>query len=68
MGVMFDEIERRFGIEITASEQIRAHPHNIKTQAKSAEQLVNELCGSVTAIKLRYRATANGFEVFEAES
>ena len=68
LGAMFDEIERRFGIEITASDQIRAHLHNIKTQATSAEQLVGELCGSVISKKLRYRATANGFEVFEVES
>ena len=68
LGVMFDEIERRFGIEIAASAPIRAHSHNIKTRARSAEQLVGELCGSVLSIKIRYRATANGFEVFEAES
>ena len=68
LGVMFDEVERRFGIEITAAEEIRAHSHNIKTQARSAEQLVGELCGSVIAMKLRYSATANGFEIFEVES
>ena len=63
LGVMFDEIERRFGIEIIASEPIRVHLHNIGTTAKSAEQLVTEICQSST-LKLRYRATANGFEVF----
>ncbi len=66
LGVMFDEIERRFGIEIITSEQIRVHLHNIGTTAKSAEQLVIEICQSST-LKLRYRATANGFEVFEAQ-
>ena len=66
LGVMFDEIERRFGIEIIASEQIRVHLHNIGTTARSAEQLVIEICQS-SKMKLRYRATANGFEVFEAE-
>ncbi len=66
LGVMFDEIERRFGIEIIASEQIRVHLHNIGTTARSAEQLVIEICQS-SKLKLRYRATANGFEVFEAE-
>ena len=66
LGVMFDEIERRFGIEIIASEPIRVHLHNIGTTAKRAEQLVIEICQS-SKMKLRYRATANGFEVFEAE-
>lgn len=65
LGMMFNEIERRFGIEIAASEAIRAHRHNIKTPATSAEQLVNEICQSSSTLKLRYRATANGFEVFE---
>ena len=65
LGVMFDEIERRFGIEIKAPEKIRQYPHNIGTKVTSAEKLVSDLCGSVTAFKLRYRAMANGFEVFE---
>jgi transmembrane sensor len=64
LGVMFDEIERRFDIDITASEQIRAHAHNIGTTARSAEQLIGEICQSSSTLKLRYRATANGFEVF----
>ena len=63
LGVMFDEIERRYGIEITASEQIRTHLFTIGTEATSAEQLVNEICQSVS-LKLRYRAMASGFEVF----
>ena len=65
LGTMFDEIERRFGIEVVASEAIRAHAHNIKTQVTTADQLIGELCQSVTALNLRYRVMANGFEVFE---
>ncbi len=64
LGVMFDEVERRFGIDIVAPEKVRAHLHNIKTEVTTADQLVGELCQSVTAMHLRYRPMANGFEVF----
>ncbi len=65
LGTMFDEIERRFGIEVVASETIRAHALTIKTQVTTADQLIGELCQSATTLDLRYRAMANGFEVFE---
>ena len=64
LGVMFDEIEQRFGIEIRAPEAVRSHVHNFKQQVNTAEQLVSDLCRSVTTMHLRYRPTANGFEVF----
>ncbi len=67
LGVMFDEIEQRFGIEITAPEAVRSHVHNFKQQVNTAEQLVSDLCQSVNAMRLRYRLTANGFEVFVDE-
>ena len=65
LGVMFDEIEQRFGIKILAPETVRNHIHNFKQQVNTAEQLVSDLCQSVSAMHLRYRTTANGFEVFE---
>ena len=52
------------GIEILAPEMVRSHVHNFKQQVKTAEQLVSDLCQSVTTLRLRYRTTANGFEVF----
>ena len=67
LGVMFDEIEQHFGIEILAPETIRGHVHNFKQQVNTAEQLVSDLCQSVTTMQLRYRTTAKGFEVFEGE-
>ena len=65
LGVIFDEIEQHFGIEILAPESVRSHVHNFKQQVTTAEQLVSDLCQSVTTLRLRYRTTANGFEVFE---
>ena len=62
---MGDEIERRYGIEITTTETIRDHVHNIKTEAYAADQLIHELCLSVVSMQLRYRATANGFEIYD---
>ena len=65
LDAMFDAIEERFGIQIIADEEIRGHVHNFKHDVLSAEQLLGDLCQSVTALNLRYRAIAGGFEVFE---
>ena len=63
LGVMFDEIEHRFDLTINAPPSIRAQRHNFaKHKVESAESLLSDLCQS---INLRYRATSNGFEVFE---
>ncbi len=65
LGVMFDEIEQHFGIEILAPDTVRSHVLTIKTEVTTAEALIADLCGSVSTMKLRYRTTANGFEIFE---
>ncbi|HMB90081.1 MAG TPA: FecR domain-containing protein [Rhodothermales bacterium] len=63
LGVMFDEIEHRFNLTIEVPPSIRARRQNfIKHEVESAESLLSDLCQSV---KLRYRPTANGYEVFE---
>lgn len=62
-GVLFDEIERRFGVQIDAPAAIRARRRTfIKQQATSAEAVLRDFCLSVG---LRYRATASGFEVYQ---
>ncbi len=61
--VLLDEIEHRFGIDITASETVRARRLTIsRHKIDSAENLVKDLCQSAG---LRYRATANGFLVYQ---
>ncbi|MFQ5568881.1 MAG: FecR family protein [Rhodothermales bacterium] len=68
-GFAFDEIERRFGIEITAPDDIRALPLTYsKHGVEDDEILVSQLCktAQISAhVNLRFRATANGFEVYE---
>ena len=64
MGVIFDEIKQRFGIEILASETIRSQLLTIKTDVTTAEALIVELCEARPKLKLRYRLIANGFEIF----
>ncbi len=65
LGVMFDEIEQHFDIEIIASESIRSQTLTIKTDVTTAEALIAELCKTPKTMTLRYRLTANGFEIFE---
>lgn len=63
LGVMFDEIEHRFDLTIKASPDIRARRQSFaKHNVESAASLLSDLCQSKN---LRYRTTANGFEVFE---
>lgn len=64
LGEMFDAIEERFGVDIIAREDVRSHVHNFKQDAKSAEQILGDLCRSVTSMTLRYRPVAGGYEVF----
>ena len=67
LGVMFDAVENLFDIEIIADERIRAHVHNFKHETSTADSLVSDLCRSVTAMDLRYRKTATGFEILAEE-
>ena len=64
LGEMFDAIEKSFGIDIIAREDVRSHVHNFKQEAHSAEQVLGDLCRSVTSMTLRYRPVAGGYEVF----
>lgn len=62
-GVILDAIARRFAIDIEAPATIRARPRTFsKFDVTSAEEVLSSLCQSSN---LRYRATANGFEIFE---
>jgi ferric-dicitrate binding protein FerR (iron transport regulator) len=60
--VIFDEIERRYDVEIEASEEILAQAFSYYVHdPKSAESVIADL---VAAEGLRYRETSQGFEVF----
>lgn len=60
--VIFDEIERRYDVEIDASEEILAQAFSYYVhEPKSAESVIADL---VAAEGLRYRETSQGFEVF----
>lgn len=62
LGMLFAEVERRFDVTIQASEQIATRPSAYYKHApSSAEEILKEI---TTATNLRYRATANGFEVY----
>lgn len=59
---IFDEIERRFAVQIDAPEAIQSRRRTfIKQNAASAEDVLRDFCLSVG---LRYRAIASGFEVY----
>jgi ferric-dicitrate binding protein FerR (iron transport regulator) len=59
---IFAEIERRFDVSITASETLRSRTWGfVMHDASSADSLLNNLC---LAAGLRYRPTANGYEVY----
>ncbi len=64
LGEIFDAIEMHFGVTIIAREDVRSHVHNFKQDARSAEQILSDLCQSVTSMTLRYRPVAGGYEVF----
>ena len=60
---IFEEIERRFAVQIDAPDAIRDHRRTfIKQNAEAAEDVLRDFCLSVG---LRYRATAAGFEVYQ---
>ena len=67
LGVMFDAVEDIFEVEIMAEDHIRQHVHNFKHEITTVDALINDLCRSVTSMKLRYRSTATGFEILEEE-
>lgn len=64
LGEMFDAIKEHFGLDIIAHEDVRNHVHNFKQDVHSAEQVLRDLCQSVTSMTLRYRPVAGGYEVF----
>jgi len=60
--VIFDEIERRYDVEIETSEDILAQAFSYYVhEPKSAESVIADL---VAAEGLRYRETSQGFEIF----
>ncbi|MGI9174810.1 MAG: FecR family protein [Rhodothermales bacterium] len=63
LGAMFDEIERRFDVRIEANAAIRARRWTItKHPPITPGALLRDIC---VPNHLRYRPTANGFEVYE---
>lgn len=62
LGVIFSEIGRRFDVEILADAEIQQRPWSLwRHQPESAETVLADLTQSTG---LRYRATANGYEVY----
>ncbi len=65
LGVMFDEVEQIFEVEVIADDRIRRHVHNFKHEISTVDALISDLCRSVTSMNLRYRLTATGFEILD---
>ncbi len=62
LGAIFDEIERRFAIEIVADDELRARPQSyFKHGPFDAETILSELTQMSGA---RYRPIASGYEVY----
>ncbi len=62
LGVLFDELERRFGIDIQADEALRVRPYSyFKQRILDAEAVLEDL-SQMTG--LRYRKTDDGYAVF----
>ena len=65
LGAIFDEIERRFDVRITAGPDVRARRWSItKHPPMTSEELLREIC---VPNALRFRPTSDGFEVYEVE-
>lgn len=62
--VIFNELERRYDVQILASHSLRAQHRtwSHKHSESKIQDILEEIC---QAAQLRYRATANGFEIFE---
>lgn len=62
LGMLFDEIERRYGVEIERAETLPLPRRSIiRHEVAGAESLVSDLCHLAG---LHYRPTANGFEIY----
>lgn len=59
---IFDEIGRRFNVEIAASDSILSETFSYYVHAPQSAELV--IADLVAAVGLRYRETSQGFEVF----
>ena len=63
LGAMFDEIERRFDVRIEAAADVRARRWTITQHPPvTPAKLLRNIC---VPNNLRYRPTANGFEVYK---
>jgi transmembrane sensor len=64
LGLIFDEVERRFALSIAADPAVRAIRFTlIRHRVDDAREVLQDLC---QANGLRFRETANGFEVYRA--
>ena len=65
LGAIFDQIERRFDVRITAPADVRARRWSVtKHPPMTSEELLREVC---VPNALRFRPTSDGFEVYETE-
>jgi len=63
LGIVFDEIARRFDLTIVASDDLRSRPFAFwKQNASAAEAVLDDL---TRASGLRYRPVAGGYEIFQ---
>ena len=62
LGVLFDALKHRYGIEIEATPEVRAQVRTyVRHEVTDPEVLVSDIC---EVAGLRYRPTANGFELY----
>lgn len=62
IGTIIDDVERRFDVEIDAPASIRLRPVTIhRTEVKDASEFIGDIAATIS---VRYRATANGFEMY----
>lgn len=62
IGTIIDDVERRFDVEIDAPASIRLRPVTIhRTEVTDASEFIGDIAATIS---VRYRATANGFEMY----
>lgn len=67
LGVMIEDVERRFNVTILLSvNDLHSRKINLSMhRPENVEAVIESICG---AYSLNYRATSTGFEIFEADS
>jgi hypothetical protein len=62
IGTILDDVERRFDIRVKAPASIRLRPITIhRNQVDQASEFLGDIAATIS---VRYRPTANGFELY----